>query len=413
MLHNQIPKSVLQILSTLEEYNFEAVLVGGCVRNLLLGIPIHDYDIATSATPNEVKKIFTQTRDTGLKHGTVTVITPDHQAIEVTTYRIETIYSDGRRPDSVKFTTHLIADLARRDFTINAIAMDVRGKLVDPFDGQSDLKKRRISAVGNAKYRFQEDGLRILRAIRFCSQLNFHIEESTSYAMHHTANHLKTVSNERIGQELKKIAESNWWQIVDIIAYGPWFQQMDNCLKQLYYGFQKLAHVTESCRNQWIQLFTPITFLSSIATWMTQLQMTQFQTKSIFKTLGWGLSSVPIITSVQFLKEKNMYFYLPSEWHQQLFTHGHIAVTLAAKLQDWQQQDANRHVYTRCQTMIASQPLWSRQELALSGHDLIKLGFQGKEIGQILNSLIQLVLEQKCENNPSSLYKQFQKHKLK
>lgn len=192
------------IIHTLERHGFEAVFVGGAVRDFLLGKAAHDIDIATAAEPLEVKALFSNTVDIGIDHGTVLVI-EQNEPVEVTTFRTEGTYTDHRRPDSVQFVKSLREDLLRRDFTINAIAIRSNGELVDYFGGQEDLQRKRIKCVGNALERFEEDALRMLRAVRFSSVLQFEIDQDTIYAMQTVAPLLRNVSIERIKIELDKL----------------------------------------------------------------------------------------------------------------------------------------------------------------------------------------------------------------
>ncbi|GAA4708836.1 CCA tRNA nucleotidyltransferase [Brevibacillus fulvus] len=193
-----------QILARLEENGFEAYFVGGCVRDWLLGRPVHDIDICTNAHPRDVMRLFPEHIPTGLQHGTVTVKQGD-ALFEVTTFRVEGNYRDFRRPDEVQFVSDLTEDLQRRDFTINAIAMDRAGTLFDPFHGLADLRQRIIRAVGEPKQRFAEDALRLLRAARFAAQLGFEIEPLTYEAMKQSADFLPRIAVERMRDELNKL----------------------------------------------------------------------------------------------------------------------------------------------------------------------------------------------------------------
>lgn len=204
----QLPENVKNIIEKLKISGFHAYIVGGCVRDASLGIQPHDWDITTSATPDQVKAIFPKTVDTGLKHGTVTVLM-NKEAYEVTTYRIDGIYEDNRRPNSVTFTDNIVEDLRRRDFTVNAMAYNDDEGMLDVFNGISDLKKGIIRCVGDANERFNEDALRMLRAIRFAAQLGFEIEENTKEAIRANAQKIQNVSAERINTELTKTLVSN------------------------------------------------------------------------------------------------------------------------------------------------------------------------------------------------------------
>lgn len=200
-----IPDNVEKIIEELELYGYEAYIVGGCVRDSLLGRAPKDYDIATSAAPEQVKECLSAYKviDTGLKHGTVTVLSDDY--VEVTTFRMDSAYSDHRHPDEVTFSDNLLDDLSRRDFTVNAMAYNHRTGVIDKFGGQKDLFKRKIKCVGEPAVRFNEDALRILRALRFASQLDFEIDDLTATAVHDMYRLLGEVSKERIASELNGI----------------------------------------------------------------------------------------------------------------------------------------------------------------------------------------------------------------
>ena len=203
----RIPEKAEIILHTLEEAGYEAYVVGGCVRDSILGRSPDDWDITTSAKPEEVKALFRRTVDTGLIHGTVTVML-DKEGFEVTTYRVDGEYEDGRHPKEVSFTASLEEDLKRRDFTINAMAYNPKRGLVDLFGGVQDMENRIVRCVGNPLERFTEDALRILRAVRFSAQLGFSIEGETLKAISVLAPNLKYVSAERIQVELLKLLVS-------------------------------------------------------------------------------------------------------------------------------------------------------------------------------------------------------------
>ena len=207
-MNMRIPKNAETIIRELMAHGFEAFAVGGCVRDSILGREPGDWDITTSAKPEQVKQIFHRTVDTGIEHGTVTVLM-DKEAYEVTTYRVDGEYEDHRHPKEVTFTASLEEDLKRRDFTINAMAYNPETGLVDIFEGIQDLNRKVIRCVGNPGERFDEDALRILRAIRFSAQLGFEIDDATKDAMTERADTLKDVSAERIRVELVKLLISN------------------------------------------------------------------------------------------------------------------------------------------------------------------------------------------------------------
>lgn len=203
----QLPDKVQKIIDTLEKAGYEAYAVGGCVRDSILGRTPDDWDITTSAKPEECKSLFPRTVDTGIKHGTVTVLLGG-EGFEVTTYRIDGVYEDGRHPSEVTFTASLKEDLRRRDFTINAMAYNERSGLVDIYGGMQDIEDQVIRCVGNAEERFEEDALRMLRAVRFSAQLGYRIDEDTGAAIKAMAVNLQKISAERIQVELVKLATS-------------------------------------------------------------------------------------------------------------------------------------------------------------------------------------------------------------
>lgn len=202
-----LPKDVENIIKTIEDAGFEAYAVGGCIRDSLLLREPDDWDITTSAKPEQIKALFARTIDTGIAHGTVTVML-HHKGYEVTTYRIDGEYEDSRHPKEVTFTADLLEDLRRRDFTINAMAYNERSGIVDAFCGMEDLERKIIRAVGNPEERFEEDALRIMRAVRFSAQLDYEIEENTKKAILTLAGNLSRISAERIQVELVKLIQS-------------------------------------------------------------------------------------------------------------------------------------------------------------------------------------------------------------
>ncbi len=221
MIKIDMPVGARYIIEQLNDAGYEAYIVGGCVRDSILGKAPNDWDITTSATPHQVKEIFRRTVDTGIQHGTVTVLVdknivvkgkPEHEGVysfEVTTYRIDGKYEDHRRPTEVEFTASLEEDLKRRDFTINAMAYNDTDGIVDVFGGIDDLNNHVVRCVGNPADRFDEDALRILRAVRFAAQLGFDIDETTKKAMSEQAKFLKDISAERIQVELTKLITSD------------------------------------------------------------------------------------------------------------------------------------------------------------------------------------------------------------
>ena len=215
-----LPKYVRTVIQQLDSSGYSAFLVGGCVRDLFMGRRPSDYDIATSAYPEDVMKLFPSTYPTGMKHGTVTVLKNGHP-LEITTFRADGVYSDGRRPDSVTFTPDIFGDLKRRDFTINAMAWSEQNGLIDPYGGRDDLLKKIIRCVGEPADRFHEDALRILRAWRFSAMLGFEIEQNTADAALKLKERLRLVSPERVHAELcKMLLSKHAGALLDLVNKG-------------------------------------------------------------------------------------------------------------------------------------------------------------------------------------------------
>lgn len=250
-----VPKDVLEVLNLIHEAGEEAYVVGGCVRDALLGVTPHDWDITTSATPEQVKSLFKRTVDTGLSHGTVTVLVHD-EGYEVTTYRVDGKYEDYRRPKEVTFTRSLSEDLLRRDFTINAMAYNHEEGIVDLYNGREDLEAGVIRCVGTAWDRFNEDALRMLRAIRFSAKLGFDIEETTYKAMKDLAHLIQHVSAERIHVELTKtLISPNPSQMKELVTCGlieyiiPEFKEVVGLVQNNpYHKFTVDNHIYESLK---------------------------------------------------------------------------------------------------------------------------------------------------------------------
>ena len=232
-MHIKLPEKVKYIISRLEKNGYEAYAVGGCVRDSILDRVPEDWDITTSAKPEEVKKLFQATIDTGLQHGTVTVVI-EKEGYEVTTFRLDGDYSDGRHPDRVAFTSSLTEDLKRRDFTINAMAYSENTGLIDRFDGEKDLEYGVIRAVGDAEERFSEDALRMLRAIRFAGQLNFDIAEKTFDAIKKLSPDISKVSVERVAKELEKLLLSGNPEYITLVYEAGIFEVIAPEIAELF-----------------------------------------------------------------------------------------------------------------------------------------------------------------------------------
>ncbi|WP_334328747.1 CCA tRNA nucleotidyltransferase [Companilactobacillus sp. HBUAS59699] len=378
-------EQALPVLEEIEKAGFEAYFVGGSVRDHILGLPIHDVDIATSAYPEEIKTIFKRTVDTGIQHGTVTVLVGD-DSYEITTFRTESGYQDFRRPDQVTFVRSLEDDLKRRDFTINALAVDRNGNVIDKFDGLGDLKKQIIRAVGKAEERFHEDALRMMRAVRFQSQLDFTVETETAKAIKDNSYLLEKIAVERVREEFIKLMLGKAWQTgfndflkLNLSEYCPAFKnQRDNLAKLL-----KLDDLK---------------FVDEEAAWTAIGYAMDLTPKQFNKMLrDWKVSNKSRETSVatdKMLKNfKKGNFDL---WDIYSLGVDNFARTVSlCKLFKIKLDDKN------LSEEVLNIPIKSSRDLAITGNDIIKILKikPGPEIGKLMSEIEHKVVEGTVYNN--------------
>ncbi|MDF2679872.1 MAG: cca [Brevibacillus sp.] len=371
------------VLQTLETHGFEAYFVGGCVRDWLLGRPVHDIDICTNAHPGDVIRLFPDHVPTGLKHGTVSVKMNGH-FFEVTTYRTEGKYEDYRRPSDVQFVAELKLDLERRDFTMNAMAMNLQNELQDPFDGRGDLSARLVRAVGVAEERFQEDALRLLRAVRFAAQLGFAIEPKTLAAMKATAPYLSHIAVERVREELNKTLDSEAPQTgcqllteTKLLAYSPLLELLFTRAGAQAWRLVHLGSLTQ----KWSMLLYAADFDKEATRQVcVQLRMSKRETEAI-------------TTFVGILERINPDWDTPCqlEWRPILLEVGlETCRELAQIIQAcwWTKQEAR--FFESLQMAYEKMPVKSVKELAVTGLDL-QIALQkkpGEWIWRVLNSLL-------------------------
>ncbi|MEY8356650.1 CCA tRNA nucleotidyltransferase [Lachnospiraceae bacterium 54-53] len=386
----QVPESAGNIIEQLNTHGFEAYVVGGCVRDSLLGRAPEDWDITTSAKPDEVKEIFHRTIDTGIRHGTVTVLI-DHGAYEVTTYRIDGEYEDGRHPKSVEFTGNLLEDLKRRDFTINAMAYSDREGLVDAFDGMKDLECRRIRCVGNALDRFSEDALRILRAIRFSAQLGFDIEPETKAAISLMAPSMERVSKERIQVELTKLLLSGHPDRIEAVfenGIGPFisghFEEAGRRLSQA----ERLCLLPPEKHLRWsgfLRLETP----EDAVKILRELKLDN-------ETIS-GVKTLVSLWKTEIPAEKPAIRRVMSSLTPELF-HDLLGFQKVFCRESYETQ---RKAVEQCSEEILRDGDCIRlKDMAVTGKELIRAGMRpGPEVGAVLNRLFEAVLERpECNN---------------
>lgn len=372
-----IPEQIRAFLRFLNDANHQAYLVGGCVRDSLLGIAPHDWDVCTDALPEDLCRLFPNALTYGIRHGTVTVPWQD-ELIEVTTFRTESGYSDYRRPDAVRFVRDLKTDLSRRDFTINAIAADADGRLRDPFEGESDLHAGILRTVGAAEERFREDALRMLRAIRFSAQLGFSIEQDTQRAIRNCAYLAANLSAERVASEVEKT----------ILTSRPEF-----AADMIGMGLLKHWGISEVCDDPMKMLHLPP---DRVKRWSGFRLLTG--QNLILKTLRLDNRSISISELCAEIRNETARDTL--FWKRMIHHVGDEHAAAAAEiLSAW---DGTDDVHT-IRAIIDSGDCCSMKDLAISGEDLIRLGYRGKEIGQALDRALQYVWTHPDRNNSAHL----------
>ena len=420
-----LPEKVQYILHTLEEAGFEAYAVGGCVRDSLLGREPDDWDITTSARPQQVKAVFPRTIDTGIQHGTVTVMM-GKEGFEVTTYRIDGEYEDSHHPKEVIFTANLVEDLKRRDFTINAFAYNDRSGIVDAFDGMTDLQNGIIRCVGEAKERFTEDALRMMRAVRFSAQLGYSIEEKTKEAIIELAPNLKNISAERIQVELVKLLQSPHPDYLRI-AYDlgitkvilPEFDRAmetpQNNPHHVYNVGEHLLHTllyVKPDRSLRIAALlhdiakpdTEETDSDGISHFHGHADAGEEKAAAILRRLKFDNDT---ISKVKKYVKYHDYKIEPrpravrralnkigKEYFEQILELKQADMLAQSTYQREEKEENLRQVRALYEEILRKEECVSLKELALTGKDLMELGVpQGKQLGMILQQLLEDVLE--------------------
>ncbi len=436
-----LPEKVNFIINKLKENGYEAYAVGGCVRDSVLGRVPDDWDITTSATPNETKALFRRTFDTGIEHGTITVLV-DKEAFEVTTYRVDGEYEDSRHPREVVFTRSLKEDLLRRDFTINAMAYNEEEGLVDIFGGIEDLQRKIIRCVGNARERFGEDALRILRAVRFAAQLGFRIEDETMEGIRKLAPTLANISAERIQVELVKmlvspnpglLALSYELGITKVVL--PEFDEMMRTGQETPHhmysvGMHTLKAVEQVRADKVLRLTMLLHDVAKPqmktvdADGVAHFKMHDVKgaevAKRILKRLKFDNDTLGEVTKlVQYhdyrmpAQPKNVRRAM-NKIGEELFPYYleiRKADTMAQSEYMREEKLSNIAGIERCyKEILKKKECVSLKMLAVSGSDLIADGMQpGKQIGAVLQALLELVIEQPEYNTKEILLEQSRK----
>lgn len=436
-------KTAIEILKS---KGFEAFLIGGSVRDFVMGLPIGDIDITTNATPDEVKQVFADFRviETGIKHGTVTVLIND-EPLEITTYRSEGTYSDNRHPDSVTFSKSLADDVVRRDFTMNGIAFDFDNGFYDLVGGLQDIENQIIRCIGNAETRFREDALRILRAMRFSAVLGFEIETETKKAIHKCRDLLKNISAERIREEFTKlICGKNAYNVLQEFAdvVTVFIPEMSECVgfeqKNRHHCFDVYTHtlkaVENSSQNNIIRLalFFHDIGKPSVAHFdekgeqhfyshpkksaeMTETIMTRLRfdndTKNKVVTLVRMHDSPIMVNDMTKPDRKRLKKIMSQIGADLIFDLIEIKYcdNSAQNPEYFRGEDFYKQTRDIITEIINEKECFSIKHLAIDGNDLISLGYKGKKIGEALEKCLNAVIDGKVENEKSELIKFIQK----
>lgn len=378
-------RAAIPILQRIEEAGFEAYFVGGCVRDALLGLPIHDVDIASSAYPEEIKRIFKRTIDTGIQHGTVMVM--DHgTGYEVTTFRTESGYQDFRRPDKVTFVRSLKEDQLRRDFTINALAATHDGKVIDNFGGLADLNAKQLRAVGNAQDRFREDALRMMRAVRFESQLGFSLEPATRQALADNAPLLQHIATERIAAEFTRLLTGNNWVagVQSMVAAG--LHEFCPGLAGRKEGLLQFAARTDR------------PYANVLVAWTVLIQTLALPSSQFLKT--WKQAN-DLISTVSRAEKLLAALLSENADNQTLFDAGPVGVQTAMSAIQHLQPDFPTADWTE---RYSNLPIHKSEDLALTGKMLIDAGMTpGPQLGKVLSVIRAAVIAGELPNDGQNL----------
>lgn len=408
MVRIALPKDVKHIIGVLMENGYEAYAVGGCVRDSILGRVPGDWDITTSALPMQVKGLFRRTVDTGIQHGTVTVML-GRNGYEVTTYRIDGKYEDSRHPESVEFTPKLEEDLKRRDFTINAMAYNDEHGIVDIFDGVGDLQRKIIRCVGNAHDRFDEDALRILRAVRFSAQLGFGIEENTAGAAKELAVNLKRISSERIHTEFNKMLKSahpDYFSVADAIGIMEIVLPEYHVMSAEDKAF--VGALARECACLLPERYAAMLFMSgryseegpadTAKRVLKRLKLDNDTINTASMLLRFGMLEITDDESrirhiIYETGDKNILRILDFRAAYEKCIGNDIADV--------------RRMYDICNMIFERGDCVSLKNLAITGKELIAMGVPaGRQMGEILNSLLMLVLDNPQLNDREQLSKE-------
>lgn len=405
----EMPSEVKFIISELESHEYEAFAVGGCIRDSLLGRTPNDWDITTSAKPEEVKEIFHRTVDTGIKHGTVTVLI-GKKSFEITTYRVDGAYTDGRHPESVRYSKYLKEDLRRRDFTINAFAYNDEVGLRDEFYGFRDMEWKIIRAVGNAEDRFSEDALRMMRAIRFAAQLGFNIELNTYNAIIKLAPNIKKVSAERIQVELTKTLMSDHPEVTIEYAKTGLFVEILPVLYDTLSGIsaQKTLELLKYVPRMVIMRYAALLRYRTpeeARDVLKKLKLDNFTINTVTKLVEYQNDINDVIEENDISVREAIHKY-GTDLLELMFVFAEADGRMKREYTGFNSRGRNVHLKTikrLYDEILERGDCVDLKGLAVNGSDLMELGIVGEQIGETLNWLLHIVMENPALNNKNTL----------
>ena len=410
-----IPKDVKLIIDKIYENGYEAFIVGGCVRDSILNIKPNDYDITTNAKPQDIINIFKEYKmiDIGIKHGTIAIIL-NKNIYEITTYRIESEYENNRKPKNVEFTSNIEEDLKRRDFTINAMAYNDKIGLVDKFDGLNDIKRKIIKTVGNPNERFEEDALRMIRAIRFSSKLSFNIDQTSLNSIYKNAYLISNISIERVNDEFTKILTSNNPKQIILLFKTGIFENLRiyyNLNGHEYNRLEKRLNLLEDCENNILDRLIILEYI------IINEILSNINYEERYKYYNEKIKTINIVNNLKYSNKIINYcndildymlkvnervdsitikHYLNHIGYEKLYKVFYLKLKYSIFFQDKPEIYKLKQCISNLEKIKNNKECHTIKDLDIDGKIVAKLGYTGKEIGEKLNFLLHEVIK-----NPS------------
>lgn len=393
-----MPEYISKAISMLNENGFEAYAVGGCIRDTLMGKIPYDWDVTTSALPEETLNVFKncKTLDIGIKHGTVTVII-DRNNVEITTFRVDGLYSDNRHPDKVSFSRSIENDLSRRDFTVNALAYSPSSGIIDKFNGIDDLHNKIIRCVGEPDKRFNEDALRIMRGIRFASVLCFDIEENTSKSILENAVLLKNIAVERISAEFNKLLSGKNAGII-----------LKKYKEVISVFIPEIKNVSDKLWNKSVtslSLSKDDTALR-LSLILKDIENSEIKSKEVLSSLHYDNNTINTVCKILSFKDDKL-FLCPKKIKHHIFKHGVDNIKSFTEFWKCTASDEEKNHLKKYMEILneteKSGYISSLSDLAVDGNDISALGFSGKKIREILNCIAENIIDDNLKNDKNEI----------